>query len=130
VIYLDSSATLKLFVHELESTALQTWLATKRDATPVSSALTTVEVLRACRRRRPDLLPAAVDLLSGYDLLPVTSRVLTEAAAVDGAALRSLDALHLASALFIRSELTAFVAYDTRLSQAAADAGLPVIQPA
>jgi predicted nucleic acid-binding protein len=130
VIYLDSSATLKLLVHELESTALQTWLATKRDATPVSSALTTVEVLRACRRRRPDLLPAAVDLLSGYDLLPVTSRVLTEAAAVDGAALRSLDALHLASALFIRSELTAFVAYDTRLSQAAADAGLPVIQPA
>lgn len=130
MIYLDSSATLKLLVHELESTALQTWLATKRDATPVSSALTTVEVLRACRRRRPDLLPAAVDLLSGYDLLPVTSRVLTEAAAVDGAALRSLDALHLASALFIRSELTAFVAYDTRLSQAAADAGLPVIQPA
>lgn len=129
MIYLDSSALLKLVHEERESSALQDWLSA-RDATPwVSSALAKVEVIRACRRLNTDALPRARALLSQLDLIPLTTAVVDDAAELDAPDLRSLDALHLASALSIRSDLSDFVAYDSRLVQAASAAGLESLQP-
>ena len=130
MIYLDSSALLKLLFEEPESAALTRWLEERAGTPAVSSELARVEVLRASRRLNPTALPAARSLLAQLDLIPLTSVLLAEAAEVGDPLLRALDALHLASALSIRTELSAFVAYDHRLAAAAADAGLEPVRPA
>jgi predicted nucleic acid-binding protein len=86
-------------------------------------------VLRACRRAAPTALPEARELLRTLNLVPLARAVLDQAGEVDGPLLRTLDALHLASALAVRDELTSFVAYDRRLAAAAADAGLTCVTP-
>ena len=129
MIYLDSSAVLKLVTAESESDALEDWLVERRDAPLVSSALTQVEVLRACRRLDEGLLPDARRLLRGIDLLPMDASILDTAAELPTRVLRSLDALHLASALSLDPDLDAFITYDARLVTAAEAAGLAVAQP-
>jgi predicted nucleic acid-binding protein len=129
VIYLDSSALLKLLHEEPESAALADWLAAHAGTPVVSSELARVEVIRACRRMNPDALPEARALLAGLDLIPLSGAVVDEAADVGEAMLRSLDALHLASALSIQAELSTFVAYDRRLADAASTAGLELLAP-
>jgi predicted nucleic acid-binding protein len=129
VIYLDSSAVLKLVTTESESDALENWLVERREASVVSSALTQVEVLRACRRIDEGLLPAARRLLRGIDLVPMDSSILDTAAELPTRVLRSQDALHVASALSLETDLEAFVAYDARLVTAAEAAGLAVVRP-
>jgi predicted nucleic acid-binding protein len=124
VIYLDSSALLKLLHEEAESAALADWLAAQAQTPVVSSELAKVEVARACRRINPATLPEATALLAGLDLIPLSGAVIDEAANVEGTTLRSLDAIHLASALSIQADLSAFVAYDHRLAEAASTAGL------
>lgn len=91
--------------------------------------LATIEVTRACRRIDAGTLPAAASLLSGLDTIPLTGAVVDDAAATGDPMLRSLDAIHLASALSIRDDLTSFVAYDHRLADAAAAAGLRLDTP-
>jgi uncharacterized protein len=129
VIYLDSSALLKLLYDERGSAALETWLAARAGRPVVSSELAKVEVMRACRRVNADALAEARALLAGLDLIPLTSDVLDEAAVVGDTLLRSLDAIHLASALSIRTDLSAFIAYDDRLTMAASAAGLEPLRP-
>jgi predicted nucleic acid-binding protein len=129
VIYLDSSALLKLLHEESESAALADWLTAHAGVPVVSSELAKVEVVRACRRVNPDVLPEATALLAGLDLIPMSGTVIDEAADVGETTLRSLDALHLASALLIRGELSTFVAYDRRLADAASAAGLELLAP-
>ena len=129
MIYLDSSAVLKLVTTEAESDTLEDWLVERRDAPLVSSALTQVEVLRACRRLDEGLLPDARRLLRGIDLLPIDASILDTAAELPTRVLRSLDALHLASALSLDPDLDTFVTYDARLVTAAEAAGLAVAQP-
>lgn len=129
MIYLDSSALLKLLFQEPESDSLEQWL-TQRATTPLlSSELARVEVLRASRRIDPEALPGARTLLAGLDLIPLTGAVADQAAYVGDTLLRSLDALHLASALSIGGSLSAFVAYDHRLFAAAESAGLEPFRP-
>ena len=130
MIYLDSSALLKLLFEETESAALAQWLEQHTGTPAVSSELARVEVLRASRRLDPVALPAARSLLAQLDLIPLTSVLVAEAAEVGAPLLRTLDALHLASALSIRPELSAFIAYDDRLAAAAVDAGLEPVRPA
>jgi uncharacterized protein len=129
VIYLDSSAVLKLVTAEAESDALEDWLVERPDTSFVSSALTQVEVLRACRRIDEGLLPAARRLLRGIDLVPMDALILEAAAELPTLVLRSLDALHLASALSLDPDLDVLVTYDARLLAAAEAAGLAVAQP-
>ena len=130
MIYLDSSAVVKLLIQEAESDELESWLTLSRASAPVvSSALTRVEVLRACRRVDEALLPPARDLLRGVDLMPLDSAIVETAAELTPAVLRSLDALHLATAIQLGAGLDAFVAYDARLAAAARDAGLMIVQP-
>jgi predicted nucleic acid-binding protein len=130
VIYLDSSALLKLVRHEDESPALRAWLHEHGGPGVVTSELGRVEVLRAARRHAGEaVLAQARRVVDGVDLVPLHRPVQDLACEVGVPALRSLDALHLASALLLGQELTAFVAYDTRLAAAAQAAGLPTAAP-
>jgi predicted nucleic acid-binding protein len=129
VIYLDSSALLKLLFEESESAALASWISDRATIPVVSSELARLEVVRAARRLDDQVVPAARSLVAQLDLIPLRAALLDEAADVGDSGLRSLDAIHLASALSIAAHLTAFVAYDNRLSGAADAAGLPTARP-
>lgn len=95
----------------------------------VSSALLAVESIRACARYGAKYADEAGAWLEGVALLAMDDRVLDEATSLGPPALRSLDALHLSTALSIRDDLGAFVCYDERLAAAAAAHGLNVSQP-
>ena len=130
MVYLDSSAVVKLVVSEPESEALRRFLAAREER--VASGLVRVEVLRALRRTHGDsraTLRRAEQLLEGIALIAVDEPILRDAAAVGPDRLRSLDAVHLATALSL-DELEALVTYDVRLGAAAAQAGVDVVSPA
>lgn len=129
VIYLESSALVKLAVRETESEALRHWLADRPDTAHVTSALSSVEVQRAVMRSQPESLLRAREVVESVDTVPVSEDVLAEAAALGPASLRTLDAVHLAIALRLARVLTAVVGYDDRLLQAAKARGLPVARP-
>ena len=130
MIALDSSALVRLVLDEPESAALETWLSARVPLTVTASDLVRVEVVRAVARTGSAGVPRARTLLAGVDLVPVNRAVLDTAAELGPPSLRSLDAIHLATALSLGSALDAFVVYDERLAQAATDAGLPVVTPA
>lgn len=129
MIYLDSSALLKLVFEEPQSAALESWLSERTGTPVVSSELARVEVIRAARRLDERALPAARTLLSELDLVPLGGSILIAAADLADPLLRTLDAIHLASALRLGADLTAFVAYDRRLIAAAATAGIDAMAP-
>lgn len=129
MIYLDSSALLKLVRDEAHTAALTAWLAERPDTPLVSSALAEVEVLRSCRRIDARLLDRGRAVLAVLDVVPLDDGVLGTAGDLPGTGLRSLDALHLATALVLDPDVEAFVAYDARLLAAAVEAGLSVAAP-
>jgi predicted nucleic acid-binding protein len=129
VIYLDSSALLKLLYEEYESSTLQGWLFARAGTSLVSSELAKVEVIRGCRLVNAEALPEARALLTELDLIPMTRDVVDEAAEMGETLLGSLDAIHLASALSIRADISAFITYDHRLANAASAAGLESVRP-
>lgn len=128
MIYLDSSALVKLVHPEQDSVALVSWLATARRPA-ITSALAEVEVERAVRRTAPAALPAVPTVLSTVFLFDIDATIRRAAARLADPLLRSLDAIHLATALELGAELHAFVAYDKRLLAAAAATGLPTARP-
>ena len=130
MIYFDTSALVKLVFDETESAALAEWLTLRADVPKVSSDLSTIELLRTCRRVDEGAVEGAVLLLGGIDLLPMDRAIVEKAATLIPTELRSLDAIHLASALSVKTNLTALVAYDVRLCSAAAEAGIEVVSPA
>ena len=95
----------------------------------ISSDLVRTEVYRAVVRVKPSRGADVVSLIQQLDLIPLTAEVLDTAGRLTPPSVRSLDALHLASALTIRDELESFVAYDARLLDAAVALGLPVQSP-
>src|SRR5579863_2785098 len=133
MIYLDSAAVVKLVHAEPESAVLRSWLGERAEIQWISSVLTEIESFRALARYAPDAisrLPAVLDQIGLIGLDPPI-RILAQT--VRPATVRSLDAIHLGTALHTRRTLTAFVTYDKRLLDAARTAGLPVdspIQPA
>lgn len=120
---------MKLVVREPESSALFEWLAARPER--VSSAIARVEVLRALRRvGSPEAARRrAVEILTRLALVPIDRRVIEVAGDLDPADLRSLDAVHLATALSLGPDLGPVVTYDGRLAQAARRAGLEVEAP-
>ena len=130
MIYLDTSALLKLVFDEDESAALRHWLEALPAAELTTSDLTRVEVARACHRVDVAHVPLAQSVLEHLDLVPLDRALLDAAADLPARHLRSLDALHLATALSLGDALDVFVAYDARLLEAASAAGLPVASPA
>ena len=128
MVYLDSSAIVKLAVPEPESGALRQYLAGHADR--VASGLARVEVLRALRRTdaTAQTLRHAEQIFERIALVALDEPVLRAAARLPPKSLRSLDAVHLATALSLDG-LEAFVTYDARLHAAAAEAGLTVVAP-
>jgi predicted nucleic acid-binding protein len=127
VVYLDSSALVKLVVVERESAALRRYL--RKETRRASCALARVEVVRAVRPHGSAALTRARRLLRRLDLIQLDDELLDGAAALDRGVLRSLDAIHLAAAQTLIDELNAIVTYDDRMTTAAALLGLTVAAP-
>jgi uncharacterized protein len=125
--YLDSSAIVKLAVAEPESRALRRYLARKP---LVSSALARTEVARALLPLGLEAVERGDDVLRRLRLLRVNERVLAVAGRMFPLELRSLDAIHLASARELGASLRCLVTYDARLASAAREAGCSVSCPA
>jgi len=128
VIYLDSSAVVKLSRRERESDALRAWLAANPQPL-VASALVRTECARALRRTEPSALAVLRSVLAVLHQFPLTEAVLDAAGTLPEPGLRSLDAIHLATAAEHSGLLAWFVAYDQRLAGAARTLGLPVCAP-
>jgi predicted nucleic acid-binding protein len=126
--YVDSSALVKLAVQEPESTALRRYLAHHRPL--VSSALVRTEVVRALLPLGAEAVRRGREVLGRVDLLRINDRILNAAGLLAPPELRSLDAIHLASAEQLGGDLRGFVTYDERLAAAAAGRGFRVIRPA
>ena len=127
--YADTSAVIKLLAEESHSKALAAFYDAHADAEWVSSALLRIEVTRAVTRAMPALLPDARDLLLAFSFVAVDDDVVEGAMNEPDRGLRSLDAIHLATARILGEELDAVVSYDDRLLKAATDAGLATASP-
>ena len=129
-LYLDSSALVKLILPEAESEPLIRLLADWEDR--VSSALAAVEVTRAVARASNNEIVKwrARRVLDGVHLVALDDEVLELAAEIGPSGLRSLDAIHLASARALEPDLGAMVCYDMRLAEAASGEGFEVLAPA
>jgi uncharacterized protein len=130
VIYLDSSAIVKLALAEPESDALSGYLAERQGQALVSSTLHRAEVLRAIWRSEPGALPRAQRIIRRISLVSLSHDLLDNAATQAPASLGTNAAIHLVSALIIKRDLTGFVSYDRQLLDAAEVAGLPAVSPA
>jgi uncharacterized protein len=128
VIYLDSSAVVKLVRREAETDALRARLAS--NAQPlVSSALVRTETARALTRTEPAALSVLPSVLALLHQRSVTDDLLDAAGRYADPVLRSLDAIHLATAEELSTALTSFITYDKRLADAARARGLQVAMP-
>jgi len=127
MVYLDSSALVKLVVAESESAALRRYL--RGEPLRASCALARVEVIRAVRPHGPKAIRRARQLLRRLDLVQLDDELLDDAAMLDQAVLRSLDAIHLSAARTLGDELRAVVTYDQRMTSAASVLGLVVDAP-
>lgn len=127
--YADTSAVIKLLVEESHSKAFAAFYDANADAEWVSSALLRIEVARAVARARPALMPDARELLLAFSCVAIDDEIIEGAMSEPDRGLRSLDAIHLATARVFGEELDAMVSYDDRLLSAAAEAGIATLSP-
>jgi uncharacterized protein len=130
MLYLDSAAIVKLVHSEPESESLRAWLAERAETGWVSSVLAEVESFRALARHSPEAVSRLPPVLDLIEMVEIDQAIRIAAQTVAPAAVRSLDAIHLATALRLGEQLTSFVTYDMRLADAAQGAGLRVDMPA
>lgn len=127
MIYLDASAMVTLIVERTYDDELREYLAGHASSRPYTSTIGFVETVRTC-----DSIGAFPGLMTRlrheYQEVRVTDEVRDDAARLPGR-LRSLDAVHVASASLLGSDLVALVTYDQRMADAARGAGLPVAMP-
>jgi uncharacterized protein len=128
VVYLDSSAIVKLVVVEAESQRLREFLADY--PVSVSCSLARTEVVRAVRDIGFAAVQRARAVLATLDLVNLDDALLDDAAVLQPLVLRSLDAIHLCAARLLGSDLHALVTYDQRMASAASGLGLPTAAPA
>lgn len=124
---------MKLVRSEVHSNDLSDWLRQHGQAAVLSSVLIEVELIRAARRSAPDQMHRAAEVLRGIGVVTLSPAVVARAAAYADANLRSLDAIHLATAEHLitvtNEKLDAFIAYDDRLLVSARRVGLPTASP-
>jgi len=125
--YVDSSAIVKLAVREPQSDALRKYL--RRRHRLISSALARTEVLRALLPGGEPAVAAGRRVLDRVDLVRVNDRVLNLAGTLVPLEVRSLDAIHLATATRLGADLGDIVTYDERMAAAAASMGFRVSAP-
>lgn len=126
--YLDSSAIVKLAVREPESAPLRRYLRRKRPL--LTSALARTEVARALLPFGAAAVARGVDVLQRLEVVRINDRVLRAAATLLPVELRSLDAIHLATARQLGEDLARLCTYDERMAAAAAGLGFTVVAPA
>lgn len=117
MIYIDTSALLKLIKPEAGSEAVAAFLHEETEL--VSSALLAVEARRGALRNAPEKLPRLDILLTRIDMVEISAPIIESASRLPDPLLRSLDAIHLATALLIREEIDVLLTYDERLTEAA-----------
>ncbi|MGH2476734.1 MAG: type II toxin-antitoxin system VapC family toxin [Candidatus Limnocylindrales bacterium] len=127
-VYLDSSAFVKLLVNEAESGPLRSYLAAHDDRL-VSSTLLRTESLRAVRHLGPEALAVIREGLRRVDLIALDDRILDAAGTLAADVLRTLDAIHLATAVSVGDDLVSIVTYDRRMVDAARLLGLASASP-
>lgn len=128
VVYLDASALVKQVVAEAESAALRTYLTHRPHR--ATSVLARVEVVRALGRVGVDQQARLEAVFKGVVVVGLGEEIVSRAGRVGPPALRTLDAIHLATALELGADLAAFVTYDARLADSARALGIPVAAPA
>lgn len=129
-LYLDSFAIVKLVQREAESNALRRFLRRHRDDRRVTSALARVEVVRAISGGGPAAVAHARRQLARVDEIAIDRDLLDTAATIaPGERLRSLDAIHLASAQALAPDLRAVVTYDQRMAAAGHTLGMTIEAP-
>ena len=126
--YVDTSVLVKLIVREQQTGALGDWLF-HQDEPLVSGDLVRAELVRATRRRHPDRVVRARQVLEAIVLTRLTPAILDNAGRLDPMGLSSLDSVHLAAALDLGDDLSGLVTYDDRLAHAARANGIPVLAP-
>ena len=127
--YLDTSAAIKLLVEESHSRAFAKFYDMHAGSTWVSSSLLRIEMIRAVGLALPSALPDARDLLDAFEFIAMDDDVVQRAMDEPDRMLRSLDAIHLATARILVPDLDGFATYDDRLAAAAQEAGLAVASP-
>ena len=127
VTYVDSSAIVKLAVREPESSALRAYLRRRRPW--ASSSLARTEVLRALQPFGTQALRRGEEVLSRFELVRLSDRLLRAAGTLDPPELRSLDAIHLASAQQFGAELRQIITYDERMADTANLLGIKTAAP-
>lgn len=125
--YLDSSAIVKLAVRELQTDALRAYVRGKRPL--VTSALARTEVARALLPMGDPALRRGAEVLRRLEVIRISDRILSSAGRLEPAALRSLDAIHLATAAELGDDLARVCTYDDRMARAAVHRGWTVIAP-
>lgn len=125
--YFDSSALVKLVIHEPESAALRRFM--RRRKARASCALARVEVVRAARPHGPEAVTRARQVVESVELLRLDDILLDVAASLPVDGLRSLDAIHLAAAQRLGRDLSVLVSYDERMLTAARSLRIPVASP-
>ncbi len=123
---MDSSALVKLIAIEAETVALRQEL--RRWPERASSLLANIEVTRTARRLGGHAPAVAARILAGLRLLAIEP-IVPAAAQIGGTTLRSLDAIHLATAASISGQLAALITYDQRMISEGQAIGLPVLSP-
>jgi predicted nucleic acid-binding protein len=127
LVYLDSSAIVKLVVAEPGSVALRSYV--DEGGSRTTSIVSVVEASRAVERVDPALVPRVAEVLAMVNVIDLDGEVARLAARIRPPRLRSLDAIHMASAALLGPSLLVFVTYDRRLAHSAGKAGLPVASP-
>lgn len=130
MLYLDTSALAKLVTLEAETDRLRAYLDARASSIRFASALAHAELLRAAHLVGDDAVATAREVLARLDLVDVSRELLEHAGTLaSGQRMRTLDAIHVATASVAGDRLEALVTYDTRVAQAAAALGLPVVTP-
>ena len=125
-VYLDSSAAIKLVVDESESADLSAFI--DRNSLRLIGSLLLVTELRRATYRIPELTQDAVsEMLSGFEIYNIPPAAFYQAGWFEQPNLRSLDAIHVASAMALKADL--LITYDKRMLLAAQDAHLNVSSP-
>ncbi len=130
MIYLDTSAFLKTVLAEPQSAALGTYFGTFDAPRFISSALLAVEARRSVLRNDPAALPRTDLALLRIEQVELSTGVLETASRLPDPVLRTLDTIHVATALLIREDVDVLVSYDERMLAAAAAHGLATAAPA
>lgn len=124
--YIDSSAILKLLISEKESTALAAFL----DAPVKTSVISRVEVICSLNRISPEKIAEGQAALSRFEMTPVSSPILMLAENFPvSITLKSLDAIHVATVIFLNKSVKGVITYDKQMIKNAKELGIKVVSP-